>query len=221
MVGLSNARMGLCARVASITMAALVLAGAIGVVLPAAPASAAPEPAAIPTRWEFTLDPGPLRVMTVDIGNGPQAYYYLTYKVTNHSGEDRFFTPTFEIYTDDGTLMRSGRDVPQEVTDYILRRLGNALLLDEIGIQDTLLQGRENAREGLVVWPVRETDIDEIKIFANGFSGETKTIERPDNGKPITLRKTMMLVHRVPGHVNTNTSRPIPRLENASRWIMR
>lgn len=219
MLGLSNSRLGGCARIASITMSL----GAVsaGVLLTATPVLAAPEPAPIPTRWEFTLDPGPLRVMTVNTDDGPKPYYYFTYKVTNHSGEDRFFTPTFEMYTDDGTLMRSGREVPKEVTDYILRRLGNALLLDEIAIQDTLLQGRENAREGLVVWPVRSLDIDEIKVFANGFSGETKTIERPDNGEPITLRKTMMLVHRVAGEVNTSTSRPIPRLENASRWIMR
>lgn len=219
MAGKTHPRTGRRAWIAPLALAALT--PMTGVFLSPSPAHAAPEPSPIPTRWEFTFDPGPLRVMSVDTGNGPTPYYYFTYKVTNHSGEDRFFTPTFEMYTDDGTLIRSGRDVPQEVTEYILRRLGNALLLDEIAIQDTLLQGRENAREGLVVWPVGDLNIDEIKIFANGFSGETKTIQRPDNGEPITLRKTMMLVHRVSGRVNTNTSRPIPRLENASRWIMR
>ena len=220
MVGSQDCRVECRGAFLGVLLAALV--GALACIsMTSQRADAAPEPAPIPTRWELTLEPGPLRVMTVETPEGSKPFYYFTYKVTNYSGEDRLFTPTFEMFTDDGTLVPSGRGVPHDVTEYILRRLRNPLLLDEIQMQDNLLQGRENAREGLVVWPVRNLSVDEIKIFANGFSGETKTVFRADTGEAITLRKTMMLVHSVAGEVNTGTSRPIPRLENASRWIMR
>lgn len=208
-------------RVWTLSLASLVASCLATLTLTAPPAMAAPEPSPVPTRWELTFDPGPLRVMTVDTAEGPRVFYYLTYKVINNTGEDRFFTPVFELFTDDGELIRSGRDVPQEVTNHILGRLRNPLLLDEIDIQDTILQGRQNAREGLVVWPARNLKVDEIKIFARGLSGETRTVTRPDTGEPVTLRKTMMLVHRVPGEIDPTSSRPVPRLEDASRWIMR
>lgn len=183
--------------------------------------SAAPEPAPVPIRWELTFDPGPLRVMTVNVDGAQAAYFYFTYKVINSTGEDLFFTPTFEMFTDDGDLIRSGRDVPEAVTAHILRRLRNPLMEDEIDIQDRLLQGPENAREGLVVWPVRNMRVDEIKVFVRGLSGETKTIQRPDTGEPVTLRKTLMLVHEVPGEIDPTSSRPLTRREDLTRWIMR
>ncbi len=210
-------RRGKCLRAIGTLVAVMVVSLGIAPKL----VSAAPEPAPVPTRWELTFDPGPLRVMTVNVDGAQAAYFYFTYKVINSTGEDLFFTPTFEMFTDDGDLIRSGRDVPEAVTNHILRRLRNPLMEDEIDIQDRLLQGPENAREGLVVWPVRNMRVDEIKLFVRGLSGETKTIQRADNGEPVTLRKTLMLVHEVPGEIDPTSSRPLTRREDLTRWIMR
>lgn len=206
-------------RTVARAIAALILCGVP--VLSAPVADAAPEPAPVPVRWELTFDPGPLRVMTVNVAGERASYFYFTYKVVNNTGEDQFFTPTFEMFTDDGELIRSGRNVPEQVTSYILGRLRNPMMVDEIDIQDRLLQGPENAREGIVIWPVKNPRVDEIKIFVRGLSGETKTIQRPDTGEPVTLRKTLMLVHEVHGEINPDSSRPVPRREDLTRWIMR
>lgn len=183
-----------------------------------------PEPDPLPKRWQLDIDVGPLRVAKVDVkGHEPQVFYYMTYRVTNNSGQDLQFAPVFELGTDEGELLRAGRDVPRAVRLELLDRLGNPLLEDQIAILGTLLQGKENAKDGLVVWPVGDMDIDEVSIYCSGFSGETARIELPDpetgEKREIVLRKTFMVQYDIPGSLELRGSEPLkPRDE---RWIMR
>lgn len=205
------------------------LAAALGAVCvaPAPIAWAAPEPSAIPTRWELDIEPGPLRIATIDIENvGPQAFFYMTYKVVNNSGEDLYFAPTFELTTDAGEAVRGGQDVPMKVTEALLARVANPFMVDQIAVLGTLSQGEENAREGLVVWPANNLKVDEVTVYAMGFSGETRRIVKPDapigeDGQPVeaVLRKTLMLVHTTPGQLTGQENRPLTRTVN--RWILR
>lgn len=184
-------------------------------------AVAVPQPDPIPTRWEFRFEPGPLRVMTVEHPElGERSFYYMTYYVENNSGEDRYFAPKFELVTDAGEIIRSGSDVPRIARDLVLQRLRNPVLNDEIRMQGTLRQGEDNGREGLVVWPVGETQVDEIQVFAAGFSGEFATVIRPDTGETVLLRKTRMLTYAIPGMLQVNNDRPLRAL-GIDRWIMR
>lgn len=213
-------------RILALPLLALAVSAAALATLFTAPAAAqagtAPQPDPIPSRWEFRFEPGPLRVITVDtpeLGE-PVAYYYMTYYVENNSGEDRYFAPKFELVTDAGEIIRSGRDVPRVAREAILDALRNPVLNDEIRVQGTLRQGEDNGREGLVVWPVGETQVDEVQVFAAGFSGEFATVVRPDNGETVLLRKTRMLTYVVPGTLQTNSDRPL-RAVGIDRWIMR
>lgn len=183
-----------------------------------------PEPDPLPKRWQLDIDIGPLRVASVEIpGQQPAVYYYMTYRVTNNSGQDLQFAPVFELGTDEGELFRAGRDVPRAVRLELLDRLNNPLLEDEIALLGTLLQGKENARDGLVVWPVGDMDVDEISVYAAGFSGETARIELkdPETGQPreIVLRKTFMVRYQLAGSLQMRGSEPIRPREQ--RWIMR
>jgi len=183
-----------------------------------------PEPDPLPKRWQLDIDVGPLRVAQISVeGQEPQVYYYMTYRVTNNSGQDLQFAPIFELGTDEGELLRAGRDVPRAVRLELLDRLGNPLIEDQIAILGTLLQGKENAKDGLVVWPVGDMDIDEVSVYAAGFSGETARIELPDpetgEKREIVLRKTYMVRYSIPGSLELRGSEPLkPRDE---RWIMR
>lgn len=198
----------------------LALIGGAHVATPTRSALAAPEPEPIPRRWQLRVEPGELRATSVDIpGVGPRAYFFLTYKVTNNTGEDRYLAPSFELVTDRDTPIRSGRGVPRIVSERIRASLKNDFLRDEIGVQGLLLQGEENAKEGLVIWPANDLKANEVTVYAAGFSGETKTIARPDNGQPYTLRKTLMLRHSTPGEIDPRTNDPLPRTED--RWILR
>ena len=198
----------------------LLIAGAVAVSVATTVSQAAPEPAPVPKRWQLDLRPGPLRLAIVDVdGLGPRAYFYLTYTVVNNSGQDLQFAPSFELATDDGELVRSGRDVPSEVVQELQRRLKNDLLEDEIRIMGSLLQGEEHGKEGLVVWPAQSLKVDEIVVYAAGFSGETRRIPRPDSGEEVTLRKVMMLRHASPGELTGRGAEPFER--TVERWILR
>ncbi|MEO1007964.1 MAG: hypothetical protein AAFX79_05325 [Planctomycetota bacterium] len=198
------------------------LALALAVVLVAA--ARPPQPSPVPIRWQLDLDVGPLRLASVDTpGQGPQLYLYMTYLVTNNTGEPVLFAPSFELSTDSGHTDVAGQGVPAAVTRELLERLNNPLLTDQVNMIGRLRRGPAQAREGLVVWPVRDIDADELRVYMAGFSGETARINLVDRhtGTPrdVVLRKTLMATHRLPGNLDGRGSAPIDRTE--TRWIMR
>lgn len=182
-----------------------------------------PQPAPVPKRWQLDLEMGPFRMATVDVGGVPRAYYYLTYRVVNNTGRDQLLAPAWDLASEDSAVQRSGRDVPAEVTREIINRLGNPFIQDQIAIIGPLLQGVENAKYGVVIWPVREMNVDYIQVFAAGFSGETATIKTPDPEtgatKSILLRKTLMTRYHSPGELDPNSIDPLPPEDR--RWVMR
>jgi hypothetical protein len=181
-----------------------------------------PEPDPVPRRWQLDVEVGPLRVASVQIEGEQRSFYYLTYKVTNATGQDLLFAPAFELVTEDGIAQRSGRDVPAAATTQLLTLLNNPFLQDQISVVGILLQGPENAREGLAVWPVSDTTVDELTIFGSGFSGETRAIEvrNPSSGKleRVLLRKTLMVRYLTPGEI-APAADALPVAER--RWILR
>lgn len=183
-----------------------------------------PEPAPLPKRWQLDVKTSPLRTTVIsEAGGRSRVYFYMTYQVTNNSTSDLLFAPLFELATDQGTVVRSGRDVPQTAVRQIMSQLNNPLLEDQIGIVGTLLRGEENAKEGVVIWAAPALHLSELAVYAAGFSGETATIELPN---PITavmerkvLRKTLELRYRVEGDMLAGGLQPLEPVEQ--RWIMR
>ena len=198
---------------------ALVALGAIS-----STAALPPEPNPIPIRWQLDLDVGPLRVIAVDVpGQGPELFYYLTYTVTNNTDEDILLAPSFELATETGVNVVAGQGVPASVTQAILSRLDNPLLNDQVNMIGVLRRGEAFAREGLVVWPVRDVSADLVRIYMAGFSGETDRIQVVDresgNLRDVVLRKTLMAIHQTPGNILGQSDEPIERVE--ASWIMR
>lgn len=204
-----------------------VLAACLGLallVLPLASMGAwAPEPDPVPTRWELNFEPGPLRVIRLNTASGSRHYFYMTYRVTNHSGTDLIFAPSFDLVTEAGDLRRSGRDVPPEVTADLLAMLRNPYLEDQISILGNILQGIENAKDGLVVWPADDLETDSLQVFVAGLSGENKpyvvTDAQTGRNKRVMLRKTLMLKFDTPGTLTNRGSTPLELGE--SQWVMR
>ncbi|MFG0306453.1 MAG: hypothetical protein ACF8Q5_09610 [Phycisphaerales bacterium JB040] len=185
-------------------------------------AQAQPQPDPIPTRWEFRFEPGPLRLALINVeGVGLQRYFYFTYRITNYWDNDLLFAPDVQLRTSEATVIRSGRDVPREVTRSIIERLDNPLIEDQISIVGQVLQGPEHARDGVVIWPAEDLDVDEVTIFFGGLSGETRVYEtgEGDDARRFTLRKTMMLRYDTPGELGDRDNHVIPLAEE--RWIMR
>lgn len=207
-------------KMARRVLAAALLVGVVGG--PAANAMLAPEPRPVPTRWEFSFEDGPLRLAWVETNAGLRPFFYMTYRITNFWGQDLLFAPDVMLVTSDSQVLRSGRDVPASVTEAILERLRNPLLESQIDIVSTVLEGPEHARDGVLIWPATNLQVDEVSIFFAGLSGEQESYvvgRNTDNPQRYSLRKTMMLRYATPGDFSQQGSRPFERVEK--RWVMR
>lgn len=207
-------------RLISLVSALVALCVVVGV--PASSLRAAPEPSPVPTAWEFTFEPGPLRLAWVNTDQGQSPFFYFTFKVTNYWGNDLLFAPSVELLTSESEVLVSNRGVPLAVTAEILNRLRNPLMNAQTDLVGTVLNGPEHAVEGVLIWPATELDVDELTIFFAGLSGESESYvvgRDSDDPRRYSLRKTMMLRYETPGDLAGQGSRPFELAER--RWIMR
>ena len=185
-------------------------------------ADAYPKPRPIPARPELNFEPGPLRIRQSQ--KDGSWYWYMTYTVSNYTGEDRIWAPTFVLFTDRGDILESGRDVHREISEEFHAFLGNELLEPQHQIIGDLLQGERNARSGLILWPAPSVDVNEVSLFSTGISSETAVVEHPVSGKPITLHKTLMMEYLIPGNATAlgdQSVQPHPDIDRSPRWIYR
>ena len=203
----------LAATFARLTALCLMLAAAVSMF------GLAPEPDPVPRRWQLDVSMGELRMSAYRVGDKTQSFYFMTYKVTNNSGQDLLFAPSFEMAFGDGLPLRAGRGVPTEVTKAIIQRLDNKFIQDQINIIGPILQGPENAKEGVVIWQAENVKPQKLAVYAAGFSGETATIQIPNSEDKVILRKTLQLNYEIEGEMAGRGDKPIA-LSN-QRWIMR
>jgi len=190
---------------------------ALAVMAAAGSALAYPKPSTTPPRWELQFEPGALRVYVDEASE--QVYWYFTYMLTNRTGRERTWAPSFTLYTDAGEILAAGRGVPTRVTDDLHELLGNRFLENQNEIIGEIFHGREHAKEGLVIWRADELDVTEVSIFVAGISGETATINNPITGEVVVLRKTLQRDYIVPGDALARGSRPVESVRH--RWVMR
>src|SRR4051812_35912311 len=57
-----------------------------------------PKPSPYPKSWELEFQHGlPKRVVVQTVGKPAQAYWYMTYSVTNNTDKEQLFLPAFEL----------------------------------------------------------------------------------------------------------------------------
>jgi hypothetical protein len=144
-----------------------------------------------------------------------QVFWYVIYTVTNNTGADRQYVPSFLLFTNNGVLTRAGvhpeifKKVQQErAAKY--KFLENAA--DMVAVGNTKIHmGADNARTGMAIFSEIDRAATKFTVFVEGLSGEY--VERPDNrslkkpeptrpvenDKVIRLRKTLALAYNFPG----------------------
>ena len=183
-------------------------------------ALAFPEPDIVSKSWQLDVTYQHPRVIAIKgIDGRTHWYWYLTYKVVNHTGQERFFMPEVTIATDRGDIITAGVNVPASVFTAIREKLDNPLLENPIDVVDKILQGPDMARESVAIWPAFDHDVDRMDVFFTGLSGETKVVTHPLTGEPIPLRKTLMLQYDTPG-TGTHPQDQALLLRDET-WIMR
>ena len=218
-------------------MAAAMLLVAGAMILAASPAWTAPKPSEVPINWEFDIhleDPVPIE-LTLPGEAASSRFWYVLYAVTNQTGKDRIFVPEFVLYTDTGQILREGQKVPTAVFKAIKKRYNDPLLKDRTAMTGKLLQGEDNAKSGVAIWPRFDPKSGAFDIFLGGLSGETAEVQLPTPIKvteidargrktevvknKVILSKTLQLTYSVPGE---EAARPRARTKlRKKQWVMR
>ena len=183
---------------------------------------AVPSPRAVSSRPELSFEPGPLRIYQSN--EDGQWYWYMTYVIENHTGVDQIWIPEMVLYMDQGEILKAGRDVSSTVSDEIVEYVGDPLLEPQNTIIGDLKQGRGNAKEGLSVWPAKQTEVNEMALFIAGISGETLVVEHPLTKEEVVLRKTLQRDYLIPGRATARGDRPVGLHPDSPRrevWIFR
>jgi len=202
----------------------------------AAQAQTAPKPSSLQKSWQLEFEFSDLKFVRVDVpGKGPQTFCFLHYKVTNKTGGERIFVPKFVLYTDTGQILDSDKQTTVAAYRYIKTLLNSPFLRDTIGMAGKILQGDDNAKEGVAIWPDFDEKAGIANVFIGGLSGETTQIDLPSPIKVVetsadgkkrevvkktaTLAKTKQLRFSVLGEAAARFTAPIKLLDE--RWLMR
>ena len=190
-----------------------------------------PEPASLPPAdiWqldvEFHGNPQQLEV-TLPGDEKPTRFWYLVYTITNNTGQDVDFYPTFEVMTNTFKLYEAGKVPTKPVYDAVevLYKKSVPLLEPEIQVAGKILQGEDNARDCVCILDDFDPNATSVKLFVSGFSNETVTKEIADDknekkSKKVLLRKTLMLEYSVPGDERNQDNKVM--LFRRKEWIMR
>lgn len=210
---------------------ALVVATTVG------PGRSAPNPSPVPIRWELEMQIRPIRAIEVALPgyDRPQLFWFIRYTVTNDTGQDVIFVPDFVMYTDTGQIIHAGQKVPTAVFKSIKKLYNEPLLKDMTDVTGKLLQGEDNAKEGVAIWHNFDPKAGGFDIFIGGLSGESAEVDLPKpikvveldavgnevvvNKSKAILTKTLDLQYGVPGEAAAR-GQTTPKLLK-KQWVMR
>ncbi|NOT02800.1 MAG: hypothetical protein HOP29_19545 [Phycisphaerales bacterium] len=194
---------------------------------------AAPEPAIVPRAWEVEFafhDPQPIDIRLPGDSDAT-TFWYVLYTVTNTTGREVPFYPSFEIVTDDLTVIEGGANINPAVYDAVEARHRKAypFFVRPAQMLGPLLVGEDNARTSAMVFHVPDAAVNHFRLYVGGLSGEIEKVRNPrfdrrrgesaGNSQFFTLRKTLAIYYDIPGDSMTRSSSTPVRVRQ--EWVMR
>jgi hypothetical protein len=192
-----------------------------------------PRRSFVPGNWQLDLEFFDPQRITVHLpgDDGPTTYWYLLYRVTNNTGLDVQYYPSFRLVTDTLEVVDGGDRISPTVYDTIFERHRREFpfFAPPWKVNGPLLQGTENSRVSAAVFRPFGTQAARFTIFISGLSGQTERITNPgfdpgtdeseDNPRFFILRRTLAIHYDLPGDLMTRTTTtPIRRTRE---WVMR
>ncbi len=167
----------------------------------------APQPGLIHMDWKIEMTHGTPQPILVTLPGEqtPSLFWYMTYTVTNNTKNDIMFAPVISLYTSTGKTVRSGEGVGPEAFAKIKTLLNNPLLQNNANIAGKLLQGKDHAKDGVVIFRNFDPKATGFSIFFSGLSGETATVKLPrkikvkeidSRGNVVVVEKDTILLTR-------------------------
>src|SRR4051794_14022674 len=187
-----------------------------------------PKPSPYLISWELKFEHSQPQRIVVKSPNepAPQAYWFMTYTVTNNSDREQTFLPVFEMVTQDGKIIRSDNRIPATVFDAIKHQVKAKSLEPFTKIGGDLLIGEDQTKDGVAIWKEPMSRMGQFSVYVQGLSGEAVNLKDDEgkevktaDGKPVILRKTLQLNYFIrgdevyPGEDEVNA--------NPEQWVMR
>ncbi len=209
-----------------ISVASLFVAGSVVL-------EAAPKPRTSAVHWQLGFEFHDLQRIEVVLPGDekPTSFWYLLYTVTNESGQEVEFYPSFELVTDTLQVVTGGDRISPVVYDLVLARHKKAypFLCEPMKASGRLLQGIDNARTSVAVFNDFDRQSNSVTLYVGGLSGETARVANPgydakkpeghDNKQFFALRKTLAIEYDVPG--DPETRRDANAVRRGQGWVMR
>ena len=108
-------------------------------------------------------------------------FWYMLYEVTNSTGRDVEFFPSFRLVTDTLQVVTAGDDISPSVYDAIAARHKREFpfFAPPTKVTGLLLQGRENARASAAVFRMFDKEASAFTVYGAGFSGDMDRVPNP------------------------------------------
>ncbi len=210
-----------------------IMIGLIGLI-GSLPAMGIPKPSPVPVDWELDFKFQDLKRITISVkGHKPQTYWYMIYTVTNNTGRDVVFHPEFTLVTNRLQELKSMVNVDPEVFTRIQceYKATYPWLEHPSKVIGKLLQGKDNARDSVAIWPDFDPKASGVDVFVGGLAGEIMAVPnpayKPGKSNPekvppqFVLRKTLQIRYVLPNDpANRNRTSP-SRSNQALEWVMR
>ena len=191
----------------------------------------APEPAIVqgPDEWTVEAEFEHPQQITVQlaIDKRPRRFWYTIITLTNQTNRDVDFYPKCELMTDTFQIIPAGKEVSATVFEQIKRRHQSKYpFLEHIeGVDNKILQGKDNAKDIVIIWPDFDAKAKGLNLFITGLSNETVVIDHPtakdEAGEPVKvyLRKTLELSYKLRGDPAFRSDAEL--IYEGKRWVMR
>ena len=181
-----------------------------------------PEPSIYPIEWQLGFKYGMPKRLVV----GTDAYWYMTYTVTNKTGKEQIWAPSFQMVDNDGKIINAGHDINPVAFDKIKQIERNRFLVPANKAVHELHQGDDQAKDSVAIWKEPNPRMGTFKIYIGGLSGEVvvlkdddgKEVKDPD-GQPVLLRKTLELTYAIYGDEFYPQRHDVHFL--GEKWVMR
>ncbi len=193
----------------------------------------APSAGSSAESWqlEFSFHDPQRLTLTLPGQSEPTSFWYVLYTVTNNTGRDVQFFPSFKLVTDTLNVVTAGDYVNPDVYDVIKARHKKEFpfFVPPTKITGLLLQGADNARTSVAVFRTFDPKADAFTIYASGLSGEITRMVNPafepgedeseDNPRFFILRRTLAIHYALPGEPDTRHL--VTPVRKNREWILR
>lgn len=196
-----------------------------------------PKTSESPVSWELEFDVQDPKAIQITLPgeSTPQTFWFIRYNVTNRTGEDRIFVPEFTFYSNIGDVVHAQKGIAPSVFSAIKNIYNDPYLKDSTGMTGKLLQGEDNAKDGVAIFKDFDPSVGTIDVFIGGLSGDTeeitlpnpiKTIELDNNGKKIEVERDKIILGRTLHLQYKVTADPSSGQRNhmtlvSRNWVMR